>query len=89
MWGKSSDLVHRYRSHVSLKVNKRYKGVKGDWIRYLAWHGLKPELHILKTNVSCDDATLWEYYYCKLFSCCPLTNTGFIFKETCQMTLDL
>jgi hypothetical protein len=69
--GKSGNPKRRYRHHVSSVINARYKGVKGDWIRYLKeFHNTKPILSVL-CYCSQDDVDLWEHYYTKIFSGYP------------------
>lgn len=84
--GKSKDVARRYRAHVSVAINKRYLGVKGDWIRYLAYFNLRPELQVLN-EVPDAQSVDWEFFYIKLFRASPLVNTGVVFKETYQMTI--
>lgn len=84
--GKTKCLRNRYRAHVSLSINARYKGVKGDWIRYLAFHNDKPIVAILN-DVPDRTQQEWEHFYIKLFKCCPLVNTATVYKETLQITI--
>lgn len=85
--GKSGNPKRRYRHHVSPVINARYKGVKGDWIRYLLeFHNERPILAVLR-ECSEEDVDLWEHYYTKIFSGYPLVNTATILRETMQYAL--